>query len=83
MIIGTQLFLRDAEVEKLAVKLHEPHKAPNAIQRETGYRDTAFTNQEIKFSKVLSKHIELVKSELRHLRIIFDEATKITALEIF
>ena len=36
---------------------------------------------EIKFSKVLTKHIPLVQSELRHLNIIFDEKLKVNALK--
>lgn len=52
--------LKDAGVEKLAVKLHEPHKAPIVIQTETGYRDTTFINRETKFFKESSKHKGLV-----------------------
>ena len=40
-----------------------------------------FINHAIKFSKFLSKHIQLVKSELCYLRIIFDRVTQITALK--
>ena len=52
--------------------MNKPHKRCNAVQSEKGSENTAFMRQEIKFSKVLSKHIELVREELTHLGIEFN-----------
>ena len=41
--------------------LHGEHKDLNEIQKQTGYEITSCRRQEIKFVKVLIKHIELVK----------------------
>ena len=59
--------LRLAEVKSLRTNINQPCKAPNAIQKQAGYQNISFMRQEIKFSKVLTKHIQLVQSELRHL----------------
>ena len=73
--------LRLTEVESLQTKLDQPCKAPNAIQKQTGYQDTPFMRLEIKFSKVLTKHIPLLQSELRYLNINFDAKLKVNALK--
>ena len=73
--------LRLTEVESLRTHLDQPCKAPNAIQKQTSYQDTPFMRLEIKFSKVITKHIPLLQSELRYLNIIFDAKLKVNALK--
>ena len=71
------------EVESLRTNLNQPHKTPNDIQNHTDYQDMPFMRLEIKYSKVLTKYILLVQSELRHLNIELDEKLKINALKKF
>eukprot|EP00560_Eucampia_antarctica_P002894 CAMPEP_0197840184 /NCGR_PEP_ID=MMETSP1437-20131217/45456_1 /TAXON_ID=49252 ORGANISM="Eucampia antarctica, Strain CCMP1452" /NCGR_SAMPLE_ID=MMETSP1437 /ASSEMBLY_ACC=CAM_ASM_001096 /LENGTH=226 /DNA_ID=CAMNT_0043449749 /DNA_START=1145 /DNA_END=1822 /DNA_ORIENTATION=- len=75
-----ETILRNTEIENLTTAMNKPHKRCNAIQSEKGSENTAFMRQEIKFSKVLSKHIELVREELTHLGIEFDLTIKIRKL---
>ena len=75
-----ETILRNTEIEKLTAAMNKPHKRCNAIQSEKGAENTAFTRQEIKFSKVLTKHIELVREELIYLGVEFDVALKIRKL---
>ena len=53
----------EAVIEDFAGVLHGNHKELNAIQKLTGYEVTSYLKQEIKYSKVLSKHMELVREE--------------------
>ena len=45
----------------------------NVIQKETSYETTAYLRGEIKFSRVLKKHISLVMRELDHRNISFSD----------
>ena len=71
-----ETILRNTEIEKLTAAMNKPHKRCNAIQSEKGAENTAFTRQEIKFSKVLTKHINLVHDELTYLGIEFDSTVR-------
>ena len=71
----------EAVIEEFAGVLHGEHKDLNAIQKQTGYEITSYGRKEIKFSKVLTKHIELVKEELEHREICYDESMKIMKLK--
>ena len=74
-------FQEDAVIKEFAGVLHGEHKDLNAIQKKTGYEITSYRRKEIKFSKVLKKHIELVKEELEHCKICYDASMKIMKLK--
>ena len=60
--------------------MNHPHKQYNSIRNEIGSENIASIQQEIKFSKVLTKYITLVPDELIHLGIEFDPTLKIRKL---
>ena len=68
-------------VEELAGRLHLQHKNLNAIQKQKGYETTSFLKEEIKFSKVITKHMQLVKDELDHRQLTYEITDKITVLK--
>ena len=72
-----ETMLLNAQIEQLVVAMNQPRTRCNAIQNEVGSENTAFMRQEIKFSKVLTNHIALVRDELIHLGIEFDSTLKI------
>ena len=72
--------LRNTEIGNLVSAMNKPHKRCNAIQSEKGVENTAFMRQEIKYSKVLTKHIDLVRDELTYLGIEFESNLKIRKL---
>ena len=57
-----------------------PHKELNWIQKMTGYEDTAFVRREIWYSKLRTKHLDLVREELRHRNIEYSNDWGITKL---
>lgn len=60
--------------------MNETHNDLNNIQAERRYKYTASRRNEIRFTKVNTKHIELVREELTHLGIVFEPALKIGKL---
>ena len=71
----------DAIIKEFAGVLHGEHKDLNAIQKQTGYEITLYKRKEIKFSKVLTKYIELIKEELEHCKICYNASMKIMKLK--
>ena len=76
-----EMVVNDRTMETLAENLHEKHKAPNAIQKTSGYKSTSFLCKEIHISKKLTKHIHLVQNELNHREVHYYAKEKITLLK--
>ena len=68
--------LRETEVENLAAVLCDDNKDLNMIQNQSGFEDTPFLREEIKFSKCYTCRIVLVWAELHHRRIPFTNKEK-------
>ena len=68
------------EVESLSRAMSGQHKNLNRIQRMTGYEDTLFAQREIWYSKLRTKHIDLVRAELTHRNKTFSNDWGITKL---
>ena len=58
-------------IGEFASVLYSKHKDINAIQKQTGYKTTSYGKKDMIFSKVLTKHIELVREELEHCTIFY------------
>ena len=71
---------RNEITEGLASILHNDHKEDNAIQKQAGIDTTAYGRREIKYSRCLTKHMNLVRAELNIRQQQFDESMKITEL---
>ena len=56
----------------------ENHKPFNMIQSQISYELTTYQRHEIRYSKVITKHIDLVREELQHREIPFSDVMKIT-----
>ena len=72
---------RTEETRAMAAALHQPIKPLNAIQRMTGIETTPHARREIKYTKCLTKHIDLLQTELTFRGVVFDEKDKVMALK--
>ena len=60
--------------------LDKNHKPENTIQRQTGIDTTAYGRREIKYTRCLTKHINLIRAELTTRNEQFDDSMKIMQL---
>ena len=73
---------KDEVINSLATVMNqENHKPFNVIQSQIGYELTTYQRREIRYSKVITKHIALVREELQHREIPFSAIMKITVLK--
>ena len=68
-------------IQALIFILNRLHKPDNAIQRLTHIDTTPHACREIKYTKCITKHIDLVRAKLRFRGIIVKEKTKIIVLK--
>ena len=73
--------IRNEVTETLASILHKPPKPDNAIMKLSGVDATPHGRREVRYSKCLKKHIELIRSELLFRSVEFREADGIMALK--
>ena len=75
-------FCLNEEINSFHSIKDKPHKAPNKIQRMSGFDSTAYTRKEIRFSNCLKRHLALIKAELRFRNLVYDERMGINALKL-
>ena len=68
-------------IQSLISDLDWPYKPTNYIQRLTGLNTTPYAQREIKYTKCIMNHINLVTAELRFRGIMVKEKTKIIELK--
>ena len=68
-------------METLAQTLNKEHKELNNIQKMNGYETTPYLRKKIKFSRVSTQHIMLVKNELNHHAIDHNDDVKTMVLK--
>ena len=73
--------MRNEVTESLASILHKPPKPDNAIMKISGVDATPNARREVRYSKCLKKHIELIRSELLFRSVEFREEDGIMALK--
>ena len=69
------------EINSYYCSKQRPQKDSNRIQRMSGFHSTAYTRKEIRFSRCLKKHMDLVKAELIFCNLKYDDRTGIIALK--
>ena len=74
-------FIQTNTTGALEAILNQPHKPPNTIQKMTGIDTTPHAKREIKYTKCLTKHINLIQAELQFRGIQFDEKAKVMELK--
>lgn len=72
---------RKETTQALIYILDKPHKPDNTIQQSTGINTTPYACMEIKYTKCVTKHLDLVRDEVQYRGIIFDKKTKIMELK--
>ena len=70
-------FIQNNTTGALEAILNQPHKPPNTIQKMTGIDTIPHAKREIKYTKCLTKHINLIQAELQLRGVQFDEKTKV------
>ena len=65
----------------LAFVQNQPNKPLNAIQRMSGIEITPHARREIKYTKCLTKHIDLLRAELIFRGVTFNEKAKVMELK--
>ena len=73
--------MRNEVTESLASILHKPPNPDNAIMKIVGVDATPHARREVRYSKCLKKHIELIRSELLFRSVEFREEDGIMALK--
>ena len=65
----------------LAFVQNQPNKPLNTIQRMSGIEITPHARREIKYTKCLTKHIDLLRAELTFRGVTFNEKAKVMELK--